>query len=148
MAKLGKDCKFYWGSSLLSDTETPGTLSWQEIQNVRDVNLNLETGEADATSRKSNGWRQTLTTFKDGSIEFELLWEPGDAAFDALRAAWQGSSEIALMALDDDAQVSGSQGLASNFRVPNFSRSEPLEGTVTASVTVKPSSQTDWYEVP
>lgn len=49
--------------------------------------------------------------------------------------------------MDGDIQASGNEGLAGNFSVTNFSRNEPLEEGVTVSVTVKPSSQTEWYEV-
>jgi hypothetical protein len=35
--------------------------------NVRDVTLNLETGEADVTTRANSGWKQTFATLKDGS---------------------------------------------------------------------------------
>ena len=49
--------------------------------------------------------------------------------------------------MDGDITTSGNQGLAGNFTVTNFSRSEPLEEAVTVSVTLKPSSYTTWYEV-
>jgi len=146
--KLGLECKFYYSDTLLDgDTNTPATVSWNEIDNVRDLTLNLETGEADITTRANDGWRATAATLKDGSIELEMLWKPGDAAFDALKDAWVSSEEIALAAMDGEVATSGSEGLAGNFTVTNFSRSEPLEEGVTVSVTVKPSSQTDWYEV-
>ena len=54
---------------------------------MRDLTLNLETGEADITTRANNGWRATLATLKDGSIEFEMLWETRDAGFNALKTA-------------------------------------------------------------
>ena len=146
--KLGMNCKFYYSDTLLDGgANTPDTVSWNEISNVRDLTLNLETGEADITTRASSGWRATAATLKDGSIEFEMLWDTGDSAFDAIRNAWSGGSEIALAAMDGDVATSGSEGLVGNFTVTNFSRSEPLEEGVTVSVTVKPSSQTQWYEV-
>jgi len=145
--KLGMNCKFYYSDTLLSDTSGPDTVTWNEIENVRDLTLNLETGEADVTTRANNGWRATAATLKDGSIEFEMLWDTGDAAFGALKDAWANSTEIALAAMDGDIETTESEGLAGNFTVTNFSRSEPLEEGVTVSVTVKPSSFTQWYEV-
>jgi len=44
--------------------------------------------------------------------------------------------------MDGDVGTVGSECLAGNFTVTNFSRSEPLEEGVTVSVTVKPSSFT------
>lgn len=146
--KLGMNCKFYYTGTLLDgDSNTPSTVSWNEADNVRDLTLNLETGEADVTTRANNGWRATAATLKDGSLEFEMLWDTGDAAFAALKDAWAGSDEIALAAMDGDIDTSGNEGLAGNFSVTNFSRNEPLEEGVTVNVTVKPSSQTEWYEV-
>ena len=144
---LGMDCKLYYGDALLDgDAETPATVTWIEIDNVKDVTLNLETGEADITTRANGGFRATAATLKSGQVEFQMLWKPGDAAFDALQAAWSGRAEIALACLDGADDEAGSQGLASNFTVTNFSRSEPLEEAVTVSVTLKPSSFTEWYE--
>jgi len=149
MAKRGMDCKFYYSDTLLTGQAggLPSDLTWNEVSNVRDLTINLETGEADVTTRANNGWRQTLGTLKDGSLEFEMVWDSSDAAFTALKDAWLNGTEIALAAMDGDIQTSGNQGLVSNFSVTNFSRSEPLEEGVTVSVTVKPSSYTEWYEV-
>ena len=76
-----------------------------------------------------------------------MNWDPADAGFTALQEAWANSDEIAIAAMDGDIATSGSQGLAGNFTVTNFSRSEPLEEAVTVSVTLKPSSYTTWYKV-
>ncbi|HUU36148.1 MAG TPA: phage tail tube protein [Vicinamibacterales bacterium] len=144
---LGKDCKFYRASAVLDgDSVTPALASWTEIDNVKDLTLNLETGETDISTRATGGWVATAATLKNGSISFQMLWLPEDAGFAALQTAWEDSAEIGLMALDGDKDVSGSQGLASNFTVTNFSRSEPLTEAVMVDVTVKPSSQPEWYE--
>jgi hypothetical protein len=140
--------KMFLSDTLLDgSTNTPSTATWTEQSNVKDLTLNLETGEADATTRGNNGWRATLATLKEGSIEFEMLWDSADSGFTAIKDAWLNSNEIALAAMDGDIATSGNQGLASNFTVTNFSRNEPLEEAITVNVTVKPSSQTTWYEV-
>jgi hypothetical protein len=144
--KLGMNCKLYYSSTLLTQQNGPGQATWNEISNVKDLTLNLETGEADVTTRANNGWKATAATLKDGSIEFEMLWDTGDAAFGALKDAWANSAEIALAAMDGAIATVGSEGLAGNFTVTNFSRSEPLAEGVTVSVTVKPSSFTQWYK--
>jgi len=43
--------------------------------------------------------------------------------------------------------VAGSQGVAGNFTVTNFSRNESLEEALTVSVSLKPSSYTNWWLV-
>jgi hypothetical protein len=144
--KLGMNCKLYYSSTLLTQQNGPGQATWNEISNVKDLTLNLETGEADITTRANNGWKATAATLKDGSIEFEMLWDTGDTAFGALKDAWASSAEIALAAMDGAIATVGSEGLAGNFTVTNFSRSEPLAEGVTVKVTVKPSSFTQWYK--
>jgi len=146
---LGKDCKFYYSGSLLTGEAggLPADLSWNEITNVKDLTLNLETGEADVTTRGSGGFRSSAPTLKDGGIEFEMLWDTADAAFTAIQAAWAAGSELAMAAMDGAIGTSGKQGLAANFVVTNFSRSEPLEEGVTVSVTIKPSTHAEWYTV-
>jgi len=48
---LGKDCKLYYGETL---TAAPtGAEDWTEIDNAKDVNLQLDNGEADISTRGS-----------------------------------------------------------------------------------------------
>jgi len=65
--RLGLDAKLY------RNTGTYDTPTWVEMTNVKDLTLNLESGEADVTTRANNGWRATVATLKDGSIEFEMV---------------------------------------------------------------------------
>ncbi len=146
---LGKDCKIYHCLTALNDsTNTPVLATWIERKNVKDVTLNLSKEEADTTTREGNGWKQTAGTLKDGSVEYEMLWAAGDPLFDALQAAWANDTEVAMFIADGDESTPGTQGLAANFSVTNFTRNEPLAEAVTASVTLKPGSYPSWYEVP
>jgi hypothetical protein len=143
---LGMNAKLYRGDDLLesaSSSDISG-INWEEITNVRDVTLNLETGEADVTTRANSGWKQTLATLKDGSVEFEMVWDTNDPDFAAIRDAWLNNTEISLAVMDGDIDTLA-QGLVSNFVVTNFSRTEPLEDAIKVSVTAKPSSFTQWY---
>ncbi len=145
---LGKDCVLYFGSDLLDGgATTPTTNTWTELDNAKNVDLAGSTDECDITTRANAGWKGTAVTLKDAGLDFEMLWLPDDAGFAAIQAAWAAAGEIAMMALDGSKDVSDSQGLASNFVVTNFSRSEPLREAVTVKVTLKPSSHTEWYQV-
>ena len=70
MEKLGMDAKLYRNKG------TYAVPDWEEITNVRDVTLNLEEGEADLTTRANAGWRATLGTLKDASVDFEWSGTP------------------------------------------------------------------------
>ena len=110
-----------------------GAGAWTELKNVKDVTLNLEAGEADVTTRANAGWRATVATLKEASVEFEMVWDTGDAGFTAIKNAFFNNSAIGMQILDG---ASG-QGLQADFSITNFSRSEALEEAITVSVTAK-----------
>jgi predicted secreted protein len=147
--KLGMDCKLYYAASNLADVQdaTIAAATWVEVTNVVDVTLNLEKGEADVTTRSSGGWRAALGTLKEGSIEFEMRWNTGDAFFTAIKTAWLAGTYIAIAAMDGAVATTGSTGLVGNFSVIGFSRSEPLEEAAGCSVRLKPADSTKvtWY---
>ena len=139
--RLGMNAALYYGL-------TAGVQADTLIGNVKDLTLNLETGEADVTTRGNQGWRATVATLKEGSMEFDMVWDTDDAAFSAIKDAWFDSEAIPLMALDAPI-ADGGQGLDADFAITNFSRSEPLEEAITVSVTAKPTYSTrapTWQE--
>jgi hypothetical protein len=131
--RLGLDAKLY------RNTGSGGSPTWDLVGNVRDVTLNLETGEADVTTRGNNGWRATVGTLKDASIEFEMVWDTGDADFTAFKDAFFNGTPIELAVMDGDIATTGAQGLRAVCRIINFTRSEALEEAITVSVTAKPT---------
>lgn len=143
--KIGLDCKLYKSPAL---SGAPGTGTWTELTKAREVTMSLEASEADVTSRASGGWRHTRQTLKDGSLEFEMIWDPDDSVGEDIRSAYFDRTKIALAAMDGDIAVAGSKGFVSNYYITGWSRPEPLEEGVTISVTAKPADYQAWYEVP
>jgi len=141
---LGMNAKVYHG------TAGSDLSSLTEVGNVKDVTLNLEAGEADVTTRANQGWRATAPTLRECTAEFEMLWKPGDAAFEAIKTAFLTSGTIRLAVLtgeksaDDVTAVTGSEGPLADFSITNFSRNEPLEEGVTVSVTAKLAVFSEW----
>ena len=143
--RLGLDAKLY------RNTGTFAAPVWVEMKNVKDVTLNLEAGEADVTTRGNLGWKATVATLKDASVEFETVWDTADANFAALMAAFLSNGAIEVAVMDGDITLAGSQGLRALCTVSKCSRSEPLEEAVTASVTIKPTYSINppvWLVVP
>ena len=68
--QLGMNAKAYYGAA-----DTP-LVNLVELTNVKDVNLSLDAGEADVTTRANSGWRATAATLKEASAEFEMVWKP------------------------------------------------------------------------
>ena len=106
---LGKDAKIYHGAAGAELT------AMTEMSNVRDVTLNLEAGEADITTRANSGWRATAPTLRACTDEFEMVWKPGDAGFDASKSAFLGGTTIGLAVLDQARETIGAQGPKGSF---------------------------------
>lgn len=160
---LGKDGLLYMGKyagrlftavgASPNDYSTPTLIMAGAVENTdyaiytnaRDVSLSLDTEEEDITSRASSGFRQTIATIKNSTIEFDAVWKPNDPYFLWLRDAWINSDEIFIMAMDGAWDTAGNSGLIGNFTVPGFSREEPIAGVMTSSITLKGSSYVTWY---
>jgi hypothetical protein len=146
------NCKLYYQTTGTRQA-WPGTGSapnLTEVTNVRDATLNLEKGEADTTTRGNSGWRSTEGTLKDGSVEFEMVWDTSDAAFTAIKDAYFNDTTIALAALTGDKDTAGSQGIWADFSITNFSQTQGLEDAVIVSVSAKPAYSavaTQWVTV-
>ena len=138
---LGKDAKIYQGVA----GAVLGALT--EMSNVRDVTLNLEAGEADVTTRANGGWRATAPTLRECTAEFEMVWKPGDAGFDAVKTAFLTGGSIELAILDQARETVGAQGPKGSFSITSFSRNEALEEAITVSVTAKLSVFDQWVTV-
>ncbi len=129
--RLGLDAKTY------RNTGTYEAPTWAEVPNVKDVTMNLESGEADVTTRANAGWRATVATLKEGTVEFEMVWDTEDAGFTAIKDAYFNNTPIEMAVMDGAIATPGSQGLRASFSVISFSRKEALEEALTVSVTLK-----------
>lgn len=128
------NAKLYYGAA--------GGPANTEMTNVRNVTLNLEAGEADVTTRANLGWRATAPTLRECSVDFEMVWDPEDAGFAAVKNAFLTNGLIALKVLDQ----AGGQGPDGDFSITSFSRSEELEEAITVSVTAKLAVFRTWVE--
>lgn len=146
---LGKDAKMYIDSDFDSDSDsvptTESTLS-DEVSNAINVTCNLEAAETDISTRANSGWAGTAPTLKSCSLDFEMLWKPGDTVFEAMRVAFLAAKTISLGAFDQAKTVSGAQGPVGTWAITKFSKSEPLKEAQKVSVTLKLSSFGAWWE--
>ncbi len=135
--KFGLDAKLYFCAAGIG-----GTPTWTELTNVKNVTLTLQKGEADVTTRANNGWKATAGTLKEGTIEFEMVWDTADAGFTAIKDAYFNNSIIGLAVMDGlitGAGSNGNQGLWADCMITDFSRDEPLEDAISVKVTAKPT---------
>lgn len=129
--RLGLDAKLYYGPA------SSGAAT--ELTNVKDVTLNLEKAEADVTTRANNGWRATVGTLKDASIEFQMIWDTDDPGFSAIRQAFLTDTPLDFKVLSGPATDPQAEGLLATCEVFSFTRNEALEEAITVDVTIKPT---------
>lgn len=111
-----------------------GTTGATEVKNVKDLTLNLESGDADVTTRAANGWKVSQKTLKDASIEFGMKYDALDADVVAFRNAFLNNTAIALFVSDGLGN-----GLDADWMVMSFSIDQPLEDAIGVSVKAKPT---------
>ena len=136
---LGMNAKIYQGTTGAEVT------ALTEMSNVKDVTVTMETGDADITTRANSGWRGIAPTLRTLSVEFEMVWKPGDTGFNAMKTAFLTAATVELAILDGASTVVGSQGPKGTFAITNFSRKEALEEAITVSVTAKLTAWDEWF---
>lgn len=146
---IGLNARIYYTDGTPDDPLTSGS-TMTELSNVTDVTVNLSRAEADITTRGAGGYRAKIGTLKEGSIEFEMLWDTEDAAFQDIFDAWNNGTVLYVAALDRALAV-GAQGLYAPMSVLSFEKQEPLEDaqrvSVTLSVTVDTALEADFITV-
>lgn len=133
MTKLGLSAKLY------RNTGTYGSPTWTEISAVRDLTLSDAMSEADVTRRASGGWRETVATLREASIDFDMVNVADDTQVSALRAAYAARTIVEFAVLDGDVLTPGTRGLRASCQVTKFELSQELENAQTYSVTIKPA---------
>lgn len=118
---LGKDCVATLGSATLG--------------NIKDVTINLEKGESDATVRATGGWRATIGTLKNASVDFQMNYDDSDAQVTTLESAFMNDTPVQM------SFAAGTSTFSAWFSITNFTRNEGLEDIVTVDVTAAVAPQ-------
>ena len=116
---------------------TVGSKGTTEVKNVKDLTLNLESGEADVTTRATAGWRASVATLKEASLEFSILYDTEDTDYNAFAEAYFGNTPLSLFVSDGNGT-----GLDADFSITGFSIEQPLEEALSVSITAKPTAST------
>ena len=147
---LGQDAKLYIAPA------SGGMVAWtgglpagmNVVDNVRDLTLNNEKGEADVSTRGTGGYRARKGTLKDGTVEFSMVWDVSDTRFGEIKDAFFNNTALVVAVLSSGDH--NAEGLYALMDVMNFSRSEELEDAervdVSMAITHVPSGfqQPSW----
>lgn len=133
--KLGRDCKLYIG--------TAGTQAATLVGNVRDVTLNMTRAPVDASARESNDWEEVVVGMKATSVSFQMRTKvTADTNMTTLETAYIDGTPVAALVLDGLKTAPGARGLDADVVVTAFNRGQPLNGWVTADITIQPTPST------
>jgi len=133
MSLLGLDAKVY------RNTGTYGSPTWTEWSFIKETTLSLSKGEADATTRANGGWKATIGTLKDGSLEITAIHDTSDAQYLAAYQAFYQDTVSDLAVVDGPIATVGTRGLRASFMVTALDRGDPLEDVKTTTMTLKPT---------
>jgi predicted secreted protein len=114
-----------------------GETATDEVTNIKDLTLSLESGEADVTTRATKGWRASVATLKEASLEFTILYDTEDDDYNAFAQAYFNNTPLALFVTDG-----ANGGLDADWSITGFSVEQPLEEALSVSVTAKPTAST------
>lgn len=134
MAKIGIDAKLFIGEA--------GSQPSTEYENVRNVTMNLERSEIDATTRAAKGWEVILAGLKKATLEFEALPDTNDSTYTDLHTAFLAGTAKAIFISDG-----GGNGLDADWTIVSFSEDQPNDEAIVAKVKCRPTMVTrapDW----
>jgi hypothetical protein len=142
---FGHEAKLYFSAAGIG-----GTPVWTEVPGVRSLKLNTARGEADVSTRGGGGWKATAPTLIDASIDFDLVYDPADAAVVAFESAFFAATLLGLAVMSGPVDQAGSRGLWADCAILKFERDEGLEAALTVAVTAKPTYSAnvpEWKEI-
>lgn len=156
--QLGMNAKLYinTANTFVAPASIAPSNTVVEMTNVRDLTLSLDKSIADVTTRGNGGWRAEVGTLKTASVEYEMIADPEDTYYNAVRDAWLNSTPTQFAVFSGllaSPVGTDTEGLVAVFDIQTFTRAEPLEGAQVVSVKMTPTYITNttyapaWKEV-
>jgi len=129
---LGKDAKAYIEGS------SAGYANLVEMATVQSGKVNVETAEADTTTREGDGWGSSSPTIRKGTVELSCLSKTTeDASLTKIEAAAIAGNILEGAFLTGTTGVAGSRGPYGKWMISSFNRDEEIEGGIPFQVTLK-----------
>jgi len=133
-AVLGLNAVTYYNTS--EDYASP---TWSPANNVQDVTINQSLAAADVSTRGST-YRKQVGTLAEGSIDFTMMYSPGDDLFDILNQAFAKRSLTDMAFADGDGEEGTTNAPVHYFRaefsILDFTQEQPLEDAMKVNVTL------------
>lgn len=121
-----------------------------EVENVRDLSVDMSKAFADDTTRGSNGMRTEKGTLKSHIVSFEAVHDLADADYRQLWMAHVNNTPKVFAILDRDKADTLAQGLYAEFEVSIQEKQENLEDVQKVTVELhlaRGSAAPEWVGV-
>ncbi|MFA6102181.1 MAG: hypothetical protein WCV67_03105 [Victivallaceae bacterium] len=129
--KTGFDGKLY----LATITEGGYTLG-EEIDIVKDCDLDESRDEIEANDRSNKGRKRYLAGLMDGKLSFGVNTNPENENFKLVRAAFLSGEPIGLGVLFQDKSITeDNEGTVGTFVITGWKKGQPLNGAQTTDVS-------------
>ena len=136
--RLATGTRATWGT--LTDGFNVGAApaGLDEVAAARDITVNQEDDEADATTRGNRGWKATVGGLRGVSVDVPMVYDLADPDVLAFDKAYATRTYIPLAFLDGDKAAAGMLGTWADFAVLKRVKGEDLAGVQTVTYSVKP----------
>lgn len=143
-AKVGGDNKLY------RNTGTYGTPTWDLVDIVRDLTLNMTKGRASCASRQSR-FHGKKGALKEITLDFDLLTDAAVADYDIIRDAWMNDTVIDVAVANGLIATTGTKYFRMDVEIFDFNEGQPLQEATTTAVQAElaySSNTPAWATVP
>lgn len=131
--------KYGFSGQLLLNGGTYGSPTWGEAEAVRDVMVNADMDEFDATTRAGGGVKQSEPTLLALEITGKIRSDEADTTgFAALETAFLTRASIDILVLDGSQTTVGSRGYRFDAKLFKFGEDEAVENVLFREFSLKP----------
>lgn len=124
-SKVGHEYKLYIGA----DGGAIGTAATL-FGEIRDVTVQMDATEVDATTRANDGWRDIQPGLKTWGMEFDLVIKGGDTTRETIEGFFDSAAKFPIKVLDG----AGGEGFQALASVGNWGEDQPLDDVVVKHV--------------
>lgn len=136
--RLSTGSRTSWGDEVDGVNVGSAPASLVEVKNVKDITIDHEDDDADATTRGNRGYKATIGGLRGLSVEVPMEHDSTDTHYLAFLKAYATRTTIALAFLDGDKGTDGIHGTWADWSVLKMSKGEALAETQMTTWSLKP----------
>ncbi len=128
MAKAGLKGKCY--------VRKTSSAEWNLLDLVQDLTVEIGATEI-SIKNKGSAYDKYIKGLRTLPVDFPLTYDPSNDGFKMLRDAEYKDEVLEFMSLDGSLKETGAFGFQGQFLVTKFKKNEPVDGEMTADVSLR-----------